>query len=85
MSVTIERARAEAARLRFDATVAEVKARLAPAALAEDAKDKGLRFVRAKPAIAASAGLAATLLIFRRPIRRMFRRKPAAADQSQGA
>lgn len=88
MSVAADRARAEAAKLRLDATVAEVKARLAPAALAEDAKDKGLRFARTKPAVTAAAGTAAALLILRRPLRRLFRRKrreQPAVDTFTGA
>lgn len=80
MSLAAERARAEAAKLRLDATLAEVKARVAPSALAEDAKDKGLRFARTKPAVTAAAGAAAFLLILRRPLKRMLRRRRHRTD-----
>ena len=78
--VIVEKARAEAAKLRLDATVAEVKARLAPASLAEDAKDKGLRFARTKPAVTAAAGVAAFLLILRRPLGRIVKRRRRTAS-----
>ena len=81
--VVIEKARAEAAKLRLDATVAEVKARLAPAALAEDAKDKGLRFARTRPAITIAAGGAAVALLLRRPLLRMFRRRRGAKPSKE--
>lgn len=71
----VEKARAEAAKLRLEATVAEVKARLAPASLAEDAKDKGLRFARTKPAVTLAAGGAALALLLRRPLLRKLRRR----------
>lgn len=74
----VEKARAEAAKLRLEATVAEVKARLAPASLAEDAKDKGLRFARTRPAVTLAAGGAAIALLLRRPLLRMFRRRRRA-------
>lgn len=77
-----EKARAEAARLRLQATVAEAKARLAPGALAEDAKDKGLRFARTKPAVTLAAGGAALVLLLRRPLlRKLRRRRRRAAAQ----
>lgn len=85
MSVAAERAKADAAKLRLEATVAETKARLAPAALAEDAKDKAQRFVRTKPAVAAAAGTGALLLILRRPLRRLFRRRKSDPSINEDA
>ena len=87
MTLAAERARAEAAKLRLNATLAEVKARVAPSALAEDAKDKGLRFARAKPAVTAAAGTAAFLLILRRPLKRLMRgrrRRNAIQTSNEG-
>ena len=81
----VSKARAEAAKLRLDATVAEAKARLAPAALAEDAKDKGLRFARSRPAITLAAGGAAVALLLRRPLLRMFKRRKAKPSKEDGA
>lgn len=78
--VLAEKARAEAAKLRLDATLAEAKARLAPSALAEDAKDKGLRFARTKPAVTVAAGGAALVLLLRRPLLRMFKRRRRSGD-----
>lgn len=72
MSVASSRAQARVARARLNATIAEAKARVAPAALADDAKDRGARFVRTKPAV--SAAVAGTLLLYvlRRPLKWMF-------------
>jgi hypothetical protein len=82
MSAASERRRADEAKARLDGTVAELKQRLAPATLAEEAKAGGLRFARTKPGMAAAAGLVMALWVLRGPLARLIRprRRATAAD-----
>lgn len=85
--IVAARARAEAARQRLLTSAHELQARLRPATLAENAKavvmDKGEAladtasdFARRKPAVVGGVAAAGLAFLARKPILRLFRRKP---------
>lgn len=90
--VVAAQAKAEAARARLNVTVGEIKLRVSPRSLAQDAavtfKDNGLALVETaqrKPATFAAVAAGVVLLLARRRIIRLFRATPAPPESSSSA